>query len=48
MRLKLRTVRAGDEWDQALEVARRRGDSLSDVIRRALRAYVRRSRNETR
>lgn len=29
-----------DEWNAALEVARSRGETLTDVIRDALRKYV--------
>lgn len=38
---KHRTVRVPDElWAQAQERAAERGESLSDVIRRALQEYV--------
>jgi hypothetical protein len=37
----IRPVRVSDElWQKALAKARERGESLSDVIRDALRAYV--------
>lgn len=36
-----RPVRVSDElWQAALAKARERGDTLSDVVRRALREYV--------
>jgi len=38
-----RNVRVADDlWRRALAVAAQRGDTLSDVIRRALEAYVKR------
>lgn len=40
-----RTIRISDAiWQQAKEVAERRGESLSDVIRVALIRYTRRNR----
>lgn len=37
-----RSIRVADElWTRALTVARERGESLSDVLRRALERYVR-------
>ena len=38
---KMRHVRIDDAlWTAALQVAARRGEKLSDIIRGALRAYV--------
>jgi hypothetical protein len=36
-----RSIRVGELWDQAQEVANQNGDNLSDVIRQALAQYVR-------
>lgn len=45
---KIRTVRVPDElWEEAQRIAEDRGESLSEVIRAALEAYVRRNRKET-
>ena len=39
-REKLRAVRVSDEvWDAAAAKARKRGESVSEVIRRALKRY---------
>lgn len=39
----LRNFRAADDlWTRAQEVAEKRGDSLSDVLRKALEQYVKR------
>lgn len=44
---RLRNVRVPDEeWDAAMEIARRRGETLSDVIRQALTRYVARHREK--
>ena len=38
---KIRTVRVDDElWEAAQEKAKRRRESVADVIRRALLAYI--------
>ena len=38
-----RTVRVDDAlWDAATKVAQARGESVSDVVRRSLRRYVKR------
>jgi predicted HicB family RNase H-like nuclease len=43
-RIPHRTIRVPeDEWRAAQEAARRRGESLSEVIRASLRRYVKRS-----
>lgn len=40
-----RTIRVPDElWDAAQAKAQERGENLSDVIRKALERYVRRSK----
>lgn len=36
---KIRTVRVGAPWDEALETARLRYETMTDVIRRAVDAY---------
>lgn len=37
----IRTIRVGDPlWEAAQEVAAERGESVSDVVRRALERYV--------
>lgn len=39
----LRNVRIADPlWDRAKEIAERRGESVSDVLRAALERYVKR------
>jgi hypothetical protein len=38
----VRSVRIGQVWDEAAAVARTRGETLTAVITRALRAYVKR------
>lgn len=35
-----RSIRVGDLWDKAQQVAEERGDNLSDIIRQALEQYV--------
>jgi len=41
-----RTVRIADElWQAAIETAQQRGETVSDVVRRGLAAYVRRHRD---
>ena len=35
-----RSVRIGDVWDEAMKVSRRRGETLHQVITRALEDYV--------
>ena len=35
-----RTIRVGDLWEEAQEVATNRGDNLSDIIRKALEDYI--------
>ncbi len=40
-----RSVRIGPVWDEALVVAKDRGDKLNQVITRALENYVRRHRS---
>lgn len=35
-----RSIRVGDLWDKAQQVANQRGGNLSDIIREALRQYV--------
>lgn len=38
---KVRTIRIEDGlWQSAQRVARERGETMSDVVRRALRSYV--------
>lgn len=39
-----RSVRIGPVWDEAMEIAKDRGDKLNQVITRALENYVRRHR----
>lgn len=37
-----RTVRVPDEvWDEALRIAHDRGETVTDVVQRALRRYIR-------
>ncbi len=37
-----RSLRIPDEeWEEALRIARDRGETLTDVVRRALRRYIR-------
>lgn len=44
---KQRNFRAEDElWDKAKEVADRRGDNLSDILRQALETYVKDNQEE--
>lgn len=44
-RTPIRTVRVDDElWAAALEAAARNGETVSEVVRRALVAYVRKDR----
>lgn len=38
-----RTFRAGEEWDQAQAIAAERGDNLSEILRAALKAYVKKN-----
>jgi len=41
---RLRSFRVSDGvWLQAVEIAKQRGESLSEVLRDALRRYVRRN-----
>lgn len=42
------TVRIGCEWEEAQEVANARGETMTEVIRRALAAYVRRHHREAK
>lgn len=35
-----RSVRVGDVWDRAREIAARRGETMTAVITRALEAYI--------
>ena len=43
----LRAIRVPDDlWDAALRHAQQRGDTLSDVIRDALRSYLTRQRDD--
>lgn len=39
--MKMRSFRAGPEWDNAKEKAHRDGIELASVLRKALREYVR-------
>jgi len=41
-----RSIRVGDLWDKAQQVANQRGDNLSDVIRQALESYVKDNQEE--
>lgn len=44
---RLRNVRVGDElWSAAKAIAAARGETLTDVIVRALNGYVRRHRDQ--
>jgi hypothetical protein len=36
----VRTFRAGQEYDDAAQLAQERGDNISDVLRQALRDYI--------
>jgi hypothetical protein len=40
--MKLRTLRSGDEWDEAMRIAAERGDSVPAMLRATLRRYVKR------
>ncbi|GAB3867454.1 hypothetical protein GCM10028801_41510 [Nocardioides maradonensis] len=43
----IRTFRAPDEeWDLALRIAASRGETVTDVLRRALRRYIREADTE--
>lgn len=39
-----RSVRIGPAWDQAAAIAKTRGESLNQIITRALENYIRRHR----
>jgi hypothetical protein len=39
----LRNVRVGPLWDEAMAIAEKRGENLSEVIRQALERYVKRN-----
>lgn len=41
-----RSIRVGDLWEEAQQVANQRGDNLSDIIRRALEKYVKDNQEE--
>jgi hypothetical protein len=36
----VRTIRIGDIWDDAQQLAGNQGDNVPDIVRLALRAYV--------
>jgi hypothetical protein len=40
--MKLRTLRSGSEWDDAMRIAAERGDSVPDMLRATLKRYVKR------
>lgn len=41
--MKPRAIRVDDEtWDDAIRIARERGDNVSELVRAALRRYVKR------
>jgi len=42
----VRTVRIGPIWDEARDTAKRRGDSMADIITTALTKYVARSKTD--
>lgn len=37
---KLRTVRIDGRWERAMEIARNRGDRITEIIEQALDAYI--------
>lgn len=41
-----RSLRVGKVWDEAMAIAKIRGDKLNQVVTRALESYVRRHRHE--
>jgi hypothetical protein len=41
-----RNIRIGEVWDQAADLARARGESMTAVVERALKHYVQRYRAE--
>ena len=46
-KFKARTVRVPDElWDEARVLADERGEVMSDIVRRALRRYVKSARKD--
>jgi hypothetical protein len=44
---QVRTVRIGDVWDEAHALAKARGESMREVLERALKHYVHRYRVRT-
>lgn len=41
-----RSIRVGDLWEEAQQVATRRNENLSDILRQALEKYVKDNQEE--
>lgn len=42
----VRTLRCGDNWDEAERIAKARGENMAAVVDRQLASYIRRHRSE--